>query len=211
MVALRSRVAACAVIGLAGLGRLGSASESLPAAVAAEVGRVDATYRAILTAQPIGQWQFDIVRAGYQAILKRAGNDPAVEEALRDRLARVTRHEQAAQAARTIETILARSRRRDAEVAQVQRRLAAAEPARARAYSAVGVVQPSARMVEGRKLYALIGSSGSTLAYLDIPPGLDLDALTSRCVGVRGTTHYNADLGTRLITVRDLEAIETRR
>jgi hypothetical protein len=66
-------------------------------------------------------------------------------------------------------------------------------------------------MVEGRKLYALIGSSGSTLAYLDIPPGLDLDAVASRRVGVRGTTHYNADLGTRLITVRDLEAIEERR
>ena len=184
---------------------------SLPATVAAEIGRVDATYRAILTAQPIGQWRLDTVRAAYQAILKRAGDNPAVEEALRDRLARVTRHEQAAQAARTIETILARSRRRDAEVAQVQQRLAAAERAHTRAYNAIGYVQPSSRMVEGRKLHALIGSSGSTLAYLDIPPGLDLDVLMSRRVGVRGTTHYNPDLGARLITVRDLEAIESRR
>jgi hypothetical protein len=184
---------------------------ALPGAVAAEIGRVDATYRAILTAQPIGQWRFETVRAAYQAILKRAGDNPAVEEALRDRLARVTRHEQAAQAARTIESILARSRRRDAEVAQVQQRLAAAEVGHARAYSAIGVVQPSSRMVEGRKLHALIGSNGSTLAYLDIPPGLELDPLMSRRVGVRGATHYNPDLGARLITVRDLEAIESRR
>jgi hypothetical protein len=183
----------------------------LPGAVAAEIGRVDARYRAILTTQPIGEWRFDTVRAAYQAIWKRAGENPAVEEALRDRLARLTRHEQAAQAARTIETILARSRRRDAEVAEVHQRLAAAERAQTRAYSAIGFVQPSSRMVEGRKLYALIGSSGSTLAYLDLPPGLDLDPLMARRVGVRGTTHYNPDLGTRLITVRDLEAIEARR
>jgi hypothetical protein len=66
-------------------------------------------------------------------------------------------------------------------------------------------------MVEGRKLHALIGANGSTLAYLDIPPGLDLGLLRSRQVGVRGTIHYNPDLGARLITVRDLEAIESRR
>jgi hypothetical protein len=193
----------------AGAGAVPTAA--LPGAVAAEIGRVDATSRAILTEQPIGQWRFDNVRAAYQAILKRAGDTPAVEEVLRDRLARVTRHEQAAQAARTIETILARSRRRDAEVAQVHQRLAAADRAGTRAYSAIGFVQPSSRMVEGRQLHALIGPSGSTLAYLDIPPGLDLDPLTSRRVGVRGVTHYNPDLGARLITVRDLEAIESRR
>jgi hypothetical protein len=184
---------------------------SLPVAVAAEIEQVDAMDRAIRTSVPIGQWRFDTVRAGYQAILKRAGDNPAVEEALRIRLAGVTRHEQAAQAARTIETILARSRRRDAAVAQVQQRLVAAAETHARGYSAIGFVQPSSRMVEGRKLHALIGSSGGTLAYLDIPPGLDLDPLFSRRVGVRGAAHYNPDLGARLITVRDLEAIESRR
>jgi hypothetical protein len=188
----------------------GSRPAALPAALAAELGRIDAMERAIVTAQPIVQWRFDSVRAAYQAILKQAGDNSDVEEALRDRLARVTRHEQAAQAARTIETILARSRQRDAEVAQVQQRLAAAERTRPRAYSAMGLVQPSARMVEGRKLHALIGANGSTLAYLDVPPGVDLDALMSRRVGVRGASHYNPDLGARLITVRDLEAIEAR-
>ena len=188
----------------------GGLSASLPAAVAAEIGRVDAMDRAIVTAQPIAQWRFDSVRAAYQAILKRAGDNPAVEEALRDRLARVTRHEQAAQAARTIETILARSRQRDADVAQVRHRLAAGERTRPRAYNAMGFVQPSSRMVEGRKLHALIGANGATIAYLDIPPGIDLDAMASRRVGVRGASHYNPDLSARLITVRDLEAIESR-
>jgi hypothetical protein len=184
---------------------------SLPADVAAEIGRIEAMHRAILASRPIEQWRLDSVRAGYQALLKRAGDNPAVEEALRQRLAWVTRHEQAAQAARTFQTVLERSQGRDREVAQVQQRLAAADRARARAYRAIGFVQPSSRTVEGRKLYALIGSNGSTLAYLEIPPGIDLDSLESQRVGVRGTAHYNQDLGTRLITVRDLEAIETRR
>ncbi len=59
--------------------------------------------------------------ARYQAILKRAGKNASVEEAIRRRLERLTHHEQAAQAARTIETILARSHRRDSQVAATER------------------------------------------------------------------------------------------
>ena len=148
----------------------------------------------------------------YQTVLKRAGDNRAVEDALRDRLTRVTRHEQAAQAARTIHKTLAESRRRDLEVARVQKRLATIDRSRTRTYSAIGFVQPSSRVVDGRKLHALIGANGSTLAYLDIPPGLDVNSLGARRVGVLlGVVHYNQDLGTRLITVRDLETIESRR
>jgi hypothetical protein len=184
---------------------------TLPGEIATEIDRLEAMHRAILTRQAIEQWQFEAVRAGYQALLKRSGDNPAVEQVLRVRLARVTRQEQAAQAARTIRTILAQSHRRDLEVAAVKRRLAKAERAPVRGYSAIGFVQPSARLVEGRKLYALIGLDGSTLAYLDLLPGVDPNPLLAHRVGIRGTTHYNEDLGTRLITVRDMEMIESRR
>jgi hypothetical protein len=183
----------------------------LPASVKTEMENLDSMQRAIVSDQPIEQWRFEAVRAGYQALLKRLGSDPAVEEAIRVRLARLTRYEQAAQAARTIQEILAKSHRRDREVAKVERKLAAAERPRARPYNAVGFVQPSARKVDGRKLYALIGADGSTLAYLDVPPGIDVDPFFSRRIGVRGDTHYDEDLGTRLITVRDLESIESKR
>ncbi len=186
-------------------------TDAVPADVAAEIRRIDAMHHTILASQPIEQWRFDTVRAGYQTVLKRAGDNLAVEEALRDRLTRVTRHEQAAQAARTIQKTLAESRQRDLQVAQIQRRLVAIERSRTRTYSAIGFVQPSSRVVDGRKLHALIGSNGSTLAYLDIPPGIDLNSLGARRVGVLGVTHYNQDLGTRLITVRDLETLESRR
>ena len=70
--------------------------ENLPSRLAAKIKTVDEMHRSIRINQSISQWQFDTVRSSYQAILKRAGSDPAVEEAVRVRLARVTRDEQAA-------------------------------------------------------------------------------------------------------------------
>ena len=185
--------------------------KTLPAAFKAEIEKLESMRRAIVSDQPIEQWRFEAVRAGYQALLKRAGSDPTVEETVRVGLSRVTRYEQAAQAARTIREILEKSHRRDREVAKVERKLAAAARPRVRPYNAVGFVQPSARKVDGRKLYALIGADGATLAYLDVPPGIDVDPLFSRRIGVRGEAHFDEDLGTRLITVRDLESVESKR
>ncbi len=53
-------------------------------------------------------------------------------------------------------------------------------------------------MIDGRKLYVLIANDGSTSAYLDVPPGLDIDPLLAKRVGVRGAAHFNEDLGAAL-------------
>jgi hypothetical protein len=192
-------------------GRRTDSSPSWPPEVAFELERIDGMYRATIAGQSLEQWRFEAVRAAYQALLKRVGDCSDLEEALRSRLARVTQHEQAAQAARTIESIFAKSHRRDRQVSQVKQDLSRAERARARAYDAIGFVQPSARKVDGHKIFALIGSDGSTIAYLDIPPGLDSQPLLARRVGIRGRAHFSEDLGSRLITVRDMESIEASR
>ena len=88
-----------------------------------------------------------------------------------------------------------------------ERRVAAAARWHARAFSARGYVQASTEMIDGRKLYILIANDGSTIAYLDVPPGLDIDPLLAHRVGVRGEPHFNEDLGARLITVRDVEKL----
>ncbi len=118
---------------------LGQPMGNVPSAVAAEIKTVEDMHRAIRINSSIAKWQFGSVRSRYQAILKRAGNDSNIEEAVRVRLARVTRDEQAAEAARTIENILVESHRRDHEVAAEKRRLAAAGQSRcAQVYSARG-------------------------------------------------------------------------
>lgn len=182
--------------------------EKLPANDAAAIKDVDDTHRSMRLSQPIAQWQMETVRSRYQSILKSAGNNPFIEEAIRGRLALLTRDEQAAQAARTIESVLAESHRRDGDVAEVKGRIAAAGELHARAYSAVGYIQPSAEQVSGHKLFLLIGKDGATIAYLDVPPGLDIEPLLAHRVGVRGDPHFNEDLGTRLITVRDVETMK---
>ena len=178
---------------------------------ASEIKSVDAAHRSVRTGQPIARWRFESVRSSYEAILKKVGSDPRAEEAIRVRLARVTRDEQAARAAKTIEDILVQSHRRDQEVAAQERRVASAGRSHRRTFSAVGYMQASTENIEGRKLYVLIGKDGSTVAYLDIPPGLDIERLVAQRVGVRGEPHFNEELGSRLITVRDLEKMESRR
>lgn len=183
----------------------------LPPDARAEIDRLDRMHRSILVDQPVDRWNLQPVRAGYQELLTRWRDQPAVDEALRTRLARVTRHEQAAAAAREFQAVLARSRQRDAQVGLLERRLAEVDQKRTVSYAAVGTVQPSARMMDGHPLHVLVGKQGQTIAYLDMPPGLDVEALGTKRVGVRGTIHYRQDLGTRLITVRDVESVGARR
>jgi hypothetical protein len=190
---------------------LGQPMGDVSSDLAAEIKAVDEMHRAIRINQSIAQWRFERVRSSYQAILKKSGSDPAIDESIRLRLARVTHDEQAAEAARTIEKLLSESHRRDQDVAAAKRRVAAAGQSHVQAYNARGFVQASAEMIDGRKLYILIANDGSTIAYLDVPPGLDIDRLLASRVGVRGTPHFNEDLGARLITVRDVEKLEPKR
>ncbi len=176
-----------------------------------ELAKVETLHREIVASQPIERWRFDVVRTGYEAVLKRFKGDPQVEEAVRARLARVTQHEQAAESARQIRELFTKSHRRDSQVAAIRKPKVATKSPAKRSFSAVGFVQPSARKVDGRKLYALIGTDGSTLAYLDVPPGIDVERLFSRKVGVRGDAHFDEDLGARLITVRDIDSVNPKR
>ncbi len=191
--------------------RRAQGADGLPPEARAAIGRLDRMHRSILVDQPVDRWNLQPVRSGYQDLLRRWGDQPAVEEVLRMRLARVTRHEQASAAAREFQEVLARSRHRDAGVALLERRLAELDLNRTVSYAAVGLVQPSARMVNGHRLHVLVGRQGQTLAYLDMPPGLDVEALGTKRVGVRGTVHYSQELGTRLITVRDVDTVGARR
>ncbi|MFO0889451.1 MAG: hypothetical protein U0790_09965 [Isosphaeraceae bacterium] len=187
-----------------------AASRAWPPEVSAEIERLDGVYRVIVSSQPIEQWRFETLRAGYQGLLKRAGDRSDLEDALRSRLARLTQSEQASRSARTIETILAKSRRRDQQISGLKRDLARLDQSRDRGFDVVGYIQPSARKADGNKLFALIGSEGTRIAYLEIPPGLDPEPYLAHRVGVRGRARFSEDLGSRLISVRDMERVAER-
>ncbi len=100
-------------------------------ASSAELRRLDSMHQMVISSQPVAEWRFETIRLGYQRLLKQAGSDLELEEALRTRLNRLTQHEQAARAARSIESILAESHRRDHDVAAIRRKLAQVERSRA--------------------------------------------------------------------------------
>ena len=118
---------------------------------------------------------------------------------------------EADEAIRKFEDALERSRRLDHEVDLVKRKLADARTFTERGYDAKGLLQASSRLVEGQKVHALIGPEGVPIAYLTIPPGIPANRLLARKVGVRGDVHFNERLGTRLITVRDLDPLDKPR
>jgi hypothetical protein len=187
-----------------------ASSRVWPPEIAAAFKRLELARRAAMTGQAVEAWRFDSVRAGYEGMLKTYRDDPALQSEIRSRLAEIGRLEAAAEAARKVDVILDRSHRRDQDLARMTQSMADQERAKAKAYRAIGMIQPSSRKTEGRKLYALIGADGSRRAYLDVPPGVDVEGLLARRVGVRGAVRYNEALGSRLITVRDIEEIRSR-
>lgn len=112
------------------------------------------------------------------------------------------------EAARRFDEAVARSRRHDHEVDQIRARLMKARTTVDRGYDAKGYLQASSRKVDGQKVHALIGAKGTPVAYLDIPPGIATAPLLARKVGVRGSVRFVESLGTRLITVRDLDPLD---
>jgi hypothetical protein len=182
------------------------AGSSLPTEIAAEVARIEAEHRAVLGGAVEG-WRLEPIRARYESLLKRAA-DPGSIAALHERLDLVGRHEEIARSARTFQTLLDRSRRRDLAVVMTRRQLAELDRPQRRPFAAEGLVQPSSRQVDGHRVYALIGPEGTPVAYLDVPPGLDARAVLSRRAGVRGSVRYNESLGARLIAVKELEPLE---
>ncbi len=173
------------------------------------IARIESAHQAILR-QPVDQWRLEGVRQAYEDLLKGV-TDTASGIAIRERLDLLSRHEAMARDGRRIESILARSRRRDAAFRTEEHRLAEIQDPEARPYDVQGLIQASSHKVDGHRVYALIGRDGRTQAYLDIPPGIDIRPLASRRVGVRGTVHFNESLRARLISVRDIEPLDEPR
>lgn len=174
--------------------------------VADAIAAIESTHRAILR-EPVDRWRLEGVRQRYEALL-RGVNDAGSGNAIRERLDVVARHEAMARDARLIATLLERSRRRDSTLALAQRRLAEARRPQSQPYDVQGLIQPSSRKVGGQKVFALIGGDGTTQAYLEIPPGIEVKGLLTRRVGIRGIVRYNEALRARLINVRDVEPLD---
>jgi hypothetical protein len=184
---------------------VGGAPDGLDADFARALAQVESWHRDALRL-PVEAWSLEPIRRRYEALLGRA-TEASSQAAVRTRLAQVARQEEVARDARAVQALLERSRRRDQDLESFRRR-SEPEAADDDPYDAEGLLQPSSKQVEGRKVYALIGLSGATTAYLILPPGLRTETLLSRRVGVRGSIHFDDALRARVITVRELDPLD---
>jgi hypothetical protein len=185
---------------------VGGSRAQLDPDFAQALAQVEAWHREALRL-PVEAWQLEPTRKHYEALLGRA-TDPSSRDAVRARLAQVARQEEVARDARSVQALLERSRRRDQDLEALRRDRPEPEAADDEPYEAEGLLQPSSKQVEGRKVDALIGADGTTTAYLLLPPGLRTDTLLARRVGVRGSVHFDEALRARVITVREMDPLD---
>jgi hypothetical protein len=174
---------------------------ALPPALAADLARVETAQRAILRGA-LETWDLDAVKRSYQDLANRY-RDPDSRALLEARIARVDQQSHLAQQARRFEMLVRESRSRDVSK-PVGRPI---EPAAAIDYDAVGMLQPSSKLVDGKQVYSLVGENGTPTAYLSVRPGIRAERYLSSLVGVRGQVQYDSYLRNRVIDVEDLTPI----
>lgn len=175
----------------------------MPPELASRLQAIEAEHRALLR-RPMVNWQLALVRSRYQALLRQAP-DPASQDVIQGHVDHATRQEAAAEAARKLEELLQRlgpSVAHPATHRDVEEAASVAAP-----FDAEGMFQKSSRIVRGQRVYALIGDEGHPIAYLFIPPGLEVSDCLSRRVGVRGPSEFDPSLRSRVITVTEIEAL----
>ena len=172
-----------------------------------ELKRIEREHRAALS-RPIEAWSLEPIEAEYRQLRDQStiGNE---KQAVEIRLEQLRKQIQAAQTAKTLRDLIEQSRQRDRDFQRIRERLGTIAGGEEGAFDAEGLLQPSSAMLEGRKAYVLIDDTGSTAAYLLMPPGIRVDEFLSSRVGIRGDSRYDAQLKARVITVREVEHVDS--
>lgn len=177
------------------------APAGLPAIDQEALGRVEEAHRRELR-RALEAWDLASVRAGYQSLRER-GDSPTLGPVLDERLERLDAQQAAADAARRFLKRLQESRRADGNGAPD----ADVPPEPREPYDASGLLEPSSKLVEGQRVFALIGPEGFAVAYLRPVPGVEARRYVGRRVGVRGPARYDETLRVQVITVQGLEPL----
>lgn len=170
----------------------------------AALGQAEARHRGAL-AQPIESWSLDAIRAEYQRL---PAHSIPEKQAVDSRLAQIDRQVQVAKTARELAAAVGRTQRIDREVAAINAQIAEVTAERDLPFEVKGLLQSSSTLVDGRTAYLLIDDRGRTAAYVVVQPGLSVDALLARRVGIRGESRYHGELKARVVTARQVVPLD---
>ena len=184
-----------------------ASQEKLADAIEAALRSAEEEHRAMLR-RPIEEWRTQTIAQLYQRILDQKNLPTAGAVIVRGRLAELKRQDEAARDAVAVDDLLRRGRNREASSGARKSKAKPPEPKKPRAFDAVGLLQPSSKLHDGEKVFALVAHDGLITTYLDIPPGYDTRPLIARRVGVRGDMRFDAGIGGKLVLVNELEWLD---
>jgi hypothetical protein len=171
-----------------------------------ELDRLDARFRSILDQPPL-EWDFAQLERDYIS-LRGASESSNIQRMIDTRLDRIAGYRKTQADEQELARIQDETSRRDAELAEIQRRQEAQlVSARKPQYDGAGIVERAALNRRGAPRYALINQNGKVLAYLVASPGVDLERWVGKPAGVSGPRVPNAELKADLITVNRLTPV----
>jgi hypothetical protein len=172
-----------------------------------ELDRLDARLRSVLI-RPVLEWDFGQLERDYQNL--RGETDSAnIQQMIDARLARIADSRKERAAEEDLARLQESTARRDAELAEIQRRqeaqLASLRQAR---FDGAGIVGRSALNRRGAPRYVLLAPTGRVLAYLVPAAGVNLENWVGRAAGVFGSRIAHPELKSDLITVNRLTPVK---
>ena len=156
--------------------------------------------------RPMDQWELDSIEAEYRELASQA--IPADRPAIEGRITQVHRQKAAAEAAKSLEALIAGSRSRDAKLDTALSDAMKEASGKVAKYDASGFLQSTSKRREGKRLYVLLGDDGAVICYLTTQAGVAMDDFQSRRVGIRGQGRYDEQLHARLVLARDVELLK---
>jgi hypothetical protein len=158
----------------------------------------------VIVAGPLVSWDFRSILTGCESLRTRQLTAPQTSRLniLRDQ---AERQDEIGRSSRQFWESMRRSRSHDPNKMKFDDLKQASNKPK---FDISGLMLPSRRDVEGHLLYNLIGDSGTTIAYLKLPPAAPVEKWLGKKVGVRGRVRYNEDLRARLVAVQDVELLE---
>lgn len=172
-----------------------------------ELDRLDSRFRSILDRDPV-DWNFADLEQDYRRLAGQTDN-ASLRQMIDARLLKMVEYAKTRAEHEELEKIAAETGRRDAELAEQQRRQEAKLSGMLRhRFDGAGIVQRAAINRKGAPRYALTSPDGRVLAYLVPGPGMNLEAWVGRSAGVNGRRIANAALRADVITVQYLTPVK---
>ena len=195
-----------------------------------ELHELDRQFREMVVQDPTS-WNLASLEQSYKS-LDEATEHPSIRSSLQHRLRTVEKYARIQQDYVEFHQLTIATRQRDTQLASLQNQLEGAPqtPSRAAAaqapaahapgppvprrpgmpFDGAGIIERAAVSPPGAPPFVLVNPDGRRLAYLQPPPGLDLNRYLRQSMGIYGERSHRPDFQSDLIVIRGMQPVRLR-